>query len=89
MLLLAMVNQAFWCLDEGILADYFTMDVGAVLGIGFPDCWHGPARYVSQQGVGCIRQRLQAIYETTGLSFFKPAAEFDRLLACGVDRNLV
>jgi 3-hydroxyacyl-CoA dehydrogenase/enoyl-CoA hydratase/3-hydroxybutyryl-CoA epimerase len=35
MLLLAMVNQAFWCLDEDVLQDYYTMDIGAVLGIGF------------------------------------------------------
>ena len=89
MLLLAMVNQAFWCLDEGVLPDYFTMDIGAVLGIGFPDCWHGPARYVSQKGVRWTRQRLQQIHETTGIAFFKPAEEFNRLLACGVDRNLV
>ncbi len=89
LLLLAMVNQAFWCLDDGVLQDYFTMDIGAVLGIGFPDCWHGPARYVSQQGVGWTRRRLQEIFETTNLPFFKPAAEFDRLLACGVDRGLL
>jgi hypothetical protein len=89
MLLLAMVNQAFWCLDEAILSNYFTMDIGAVLGIGFPDCRHGPARYVSQKGVGWTRQRLQEIHKTTGLPFFKPAKELDRLLACGVDGNLV
>ena len=66
-----------------------SMDVGAVLGIGFPDCWHGPARYVSCKGVGHTRRRLQKIYESTQLPFFMPAAEFDRLLACGVDRNLM
>lgn len=89
MLLLAMVNQAFLCLDEGVLSDFFTMDIGAVLGIGFPDCWHGPARYVSRKKVARTRQRLQEIYEATGLPFFKPAEEFDRLRACGVDRNLL
>jgi 3-hydroxyacyl-CoA dehydrogenase/enoyl-CoA hydratase/3-hydroxybutyryl-CoA epimerase len=89
MLELAMVNQAFWCLDENVLQDYFTMDIGAVLGIGFPDFLHGPARYVSQKGIGWTRQRLQELYKTTGLPFFKPAKEFDRLLACGVDRNLL
>ena len=89
MLLLAMVNQAFRCLDEDVLTDFFTMDVGAVLGIGFPNCWHGPARYVGQKGVDHVRQRLQEIYRKPGLPFFTPAAEFDRLLACGVDRNLL
>ncbi|RLB24992.1 MAG: hypothetical protein DRG66_08480 [Deltaproteobacteria bacterium] len=89
MLLLAMVNQAFLCLDEGVLRDYFSMDIGAILGIGFPDCWHGPARYVSQNGVGATQDRIQAIYDKYGLSFFKPAKEFERLIVCGVDRGLI
>lgn len=89
MLLLAMVNQAFLCLDEGVLQDYFTMDIGAVLGIGFPDCWHGPARYVSQKGVNATAIRLRHVFETYGLRCFKPAAEFDRLKACGVNRGLI
>jgi 3-hydroxyacyl-CoA dehydrogenase/enoyl-CoA hydratase/3-hydroxybutyryl-CoA epimerase len=89
MLLLAMVNQAFLCLDEGVLNDYMTMDIGALLGIGFPDCRHGPARYVSQKGVRATRQKLQALYDSYGLSHFKPAREFDRLLAVGVDRGLL
>ena len=89
MLLLAMVNQAFLCVDEGILRDYFSMDIGAVLGIGFPDCWHGPARYVSQEGVRATRERLQEIYDRYGLPFFRPAKEFERLIACGVDRGLI
>jgi 3-hydroxyacyl-CoA dehydrogenase/enoyl-CoA hydratase/3-hydroxybutyryl-CoA epimerase len=89
MLLLAMVNQAFLCLDEGVVRDYFSMDIGAILGIGFPDCWHGPARYVSQKGVRTTQGRIQAMYEKYGLSFFKPAKEFERLISCGVDRGLI
>jgi 3-hydroxyacyl-CoA dehydrogenase/enoyl-CoA hydratase/3-hydroxybutyryl-CoA epimerase len=89
MLLLAMVNQAFLCLDEGVLNDYFSMDIGALLGIGFPDCWFGPARYVSQRGVAQTRKTLQHIHETYGLPQFKPANEFDRLTAVGVDRALI
>jgi 3-hydroxyacyl-CoA dehydrogenase/enoyl-CoA hydratase/3-hydroxybutyryl-CoA epimerase len=89
MLLLAMVNQAFLCLDEGVVRDYFSMDIGAILGIGFPDCWHGPARYVSQKGVRAIQGRLHALYDKYGIPFFKPAKEFERLIACGVDRGLI
>jgi len=89
MLLLAMVNQAFLCLDEGVIKDYYSMDIGAILGIGFPDCWHGPARYVSQNGVKATKERLGAIYDTFGLPFFRPAEEFDRLIACGVDRGII
>jgi len=89
MMLLSMVNQAFLCLDEDVLKDYFSMDIGAVLGIGFPDCWHGPARYVSLKGVNATRGRLQALYDKYGFPFYKPAKEFERLNACGVDRGLI
>jgi len=89
MLLLAMVNQAFMCLDDGVVRDYYSMDIGAILGIGFPDCWHGPARYVSQNGVRATRKRLGEIYDTYSLPFFRPADEFETLIACGVDRGLI
>ena len=56
MLLLAMTNEAFRCIDEGVLDDFFTLDLGAVLGIGFPDCWHGPARYASLRGLRVVRE---------------------------------
>ena len=89
MLLLSMVNQAFHCLDEGVLENYFSMDLAAVLGIGFPDCWHGPARYVSQKGVKNTLEALQRIHAKYGLAFFKPAREFERLIARGVDSELI
>ncbi|BBO68046.1 fatty oxidation complex subunit alpha [Desulfosarcina alkanivorans] len=89
MLLLAMANQAFHCLDEGVVKSYYSMDLAAVLGIGFPDCWHGPARYVSNIGVKATLSRLQALYEKYTIPFFKPADEFERLAACGVDKGLV
>ncbi|MBL0715072.1 MAG: enoyl-CoA hydratase/isomerase family protein [Desulfosarcina sp.] len=89
MLLLAMVNQAFHCLDEGVVKNYYSMDLAAVLGIGFPDCWHGPARYVSNQGVKATLNRLRMLHDKYKIPFFKPADEFERLIACGVDKGLV
>ncbi len=88
MLLLAMTNEAFQCIDDGVLDDFFTVDLGAVLGIGFPDCWHGPARYASLRGLRVVRERLNALHAKYGLACFKPAREFDRLIACGVDEAL-
>jgi 3-hydroxyacyl-CoA dehydrogenase/enoyl-CoA hydratase/3-hydroxybutyryl-CoA epimerase len=88
MLLLAMTNEAFQCLDDGVLDDFFTLDLGAVLGIGFPDCWHGPARYASLRGLRAVRERLNALHAKYGLACFRPAREFDRLIACGVDGSL-
>ncbi|MBW2260742.1 MAG: enoyl-CoA hydratase/isomerase family protein [Deltaproteobacteria bacterium] len=89
MLVLSMVNQAFLCLDEGVLDDYMSMDLGAILGVGFPDCWHGPARYVSQKGVRATLERLEEIHDRYAIDYFKPAMEFSRIIACGVDRGLV
>ena len=88
-LLLGMVNEAFWCLSEGVLRDYYSMDLGAVLGIGFPDCLHGPARYVSQRGVRAVRDRLEELAEKFALSALRPAPEFARLIACGLDSSLI
>ncbi|MBI4966190.1 MAG: enoyl-CoA hydratase/isomerase family protein [Desulfomonile tiedjei] len=88
-LLLGMVNEAFWCLSEGILRDYYSMDLGAVLGIGFPDCWHGPGRYVSQRGVKAVHSRLTELSEKFNMPALAPAPEFERLIACGLDSSLV
>jgi 3-hydroxyacyl-CoA dehydrogenase / enoyl-CoA hydratase / 3-hydroxybutyryl-CoA epimerase len=89
MLLLSMVNEAFWCMSEGVLKDYYSMDLGAVLGIGFPDCWHGPARYVSLKGVNAVRQRLIELSDKFAIPGLRPAPEFDALEACGVDSSLI
>lgn len=89
MLILSMVNQAFLCLDEGVLRDYVSMDVGAIMGVGFPDCWHGPARYVSLKGVRATRARLDEIHDTYHIPFFRPARELTRIAACGLDRALI
>lgn len=88
-LLLGMVNEAFWCLSEGVLRDYYSMDLGAVLGIGFPDCWHGPGRYVSQRGVKAVQSRLLELSEKFRMPALTPAPEFQRLIACGLDGSLV
>jgi 3-hydroxyacyl-CoA dehydrogenase/enoyl-CoA hydratase/3-hydroxybutyryl-CoA epimerase len=88
-LLLGMVNEAFWCMSDRVLRDYFSMDLGAVLGIGFPDCWHGPARYASLLGVRAVRQRLLELSEKFQLPSLLPAPEFEILIACGLDSNLI
>jgi 3-hydroxyacyl-CoA dehydrogenase / enoyl-CoA hydratase / 3-hydroxybutyryl-CoA epimerase len=88
-LLLGMVNEAFWCMSEGVLKDYYSMDLGAMLGIGFPDCWHGPARYVSIKGVKAVKQRLAELSDKFAMPNLRPAPEFDSLVACGVDSSLI
>lgn len=88
-LLLGMVNEAFWCMSDGVLRDYFSMDLGAVLGIGFPDCWHGPARYVSLRGVKAVKKRLTELSDKFQIPGLAPAPEFDLLTASGLDAKLI
>jgi 3-hydroxyacyl-CoA dehydrogenase / enoyl-CoA hydratase / 3-hydroxybutyryl-CoA epimerase len=80
-LLLGMVNEAFWCMSDGVLPDYYSMDLGAALGIGFPDCLHGPARYVKQNGVEKVKSRLEELHQKFALSSLRPAPEFERIIS--------
>ncbi len=70
---LAMVNEAALCLQEGTLRSPRDGDVGAVFGIGFPPFRGGPFRYVDAVGAGRIVEELQSLNDRFP-GRFEPAA---------------
>ena len=70
---LAMVNEAARCLEEGVLRSARDGDVGAVFGIGFPPFRGGPFRYVDALGAGRVVDELQALNDRFS-GRFEPAA---------------
>lgn len=79
---LAMVNEAAHCLDEGILRSARDGDIGAVFGLGFPPFCGGPFRWVDAQGVANVVRRLNALHERYAPRF-APAQSLTAMAAAG------
>jgi 3-hydroxyacyl-CoA dehydrogenase/enoyl-CoA hydratase/3-hydroxybutyryl-CoA epimerase len=68
-LILPMINEAARCLEEGIVRRPLDVDLGMVMGTGFPPFRGGLLRYADARGVGVIADRLARQAETSGARY--------------------
>jgi 3-hydroxyacyl-CoA dehydrogenase / enoyl-CoA hydratase / 3-hydroxybutyryl-CoA epimerase / enoyl-CoA isomerase len=78
---LSMLVEASRVLSEGIVRDPADVDMGLILGIGFPAWRGGILRWADNQGLGKVLERLKR-YEALGPRF-QPTEQMRRLAAEG------
>jgi len=71
-LVLAMINEAARCLQEGVVAKPREVDVAMVLGTGFPPFRGGLLRHADEQRIPIVVDRLQRLADSHG-ERFRPA----------------
>ena len=63
------INEAVWCLEEGIIANPTDGDVGAIFGLGFPPFRGGPFMYLDQLGIALMLEKLSKLSQQHGARF--------------------
>jgi 3-hydroxyacyl-CoA dehydrogenase/enoyl-CoA hydratase/3-hydroxybutyryl-CoA epimerase len=71
-LMLPMINEAARCLEEGVVSTPAAVDLGLVLGIGFPPFRGGILRHADALDVKTVVERMQVL-AAEGRSRYEPA----------------
>jgi 3-hydroxyacyl-CoA dehydrogenase/enoyl-CoA hydratase/3-hydroxybutyryl-CoA epimerase len=71
-MLFMMINEAARILEEGIVEDAGTVDIGMIMGTGFPPFRGGLLRYADQLGIENIVGILNRYAEKFNSDYFKP-----------------
>jgi 3-hydroxyacyl-CoA dehydrogenase len=73
-LVLALVAEAARALEEGVASSPRDLDMGMILGAGFPPWKGGPLRWVDRQGAGAIVRRMEELAGRCGERLEPPEA---------------
>ena len=76
---LVMLNEAAFCLQEGILNEPRDGDIGAVFGLGFPPFLGGPFRYIDSLGLTKVLSLMEKLAEQNGPRFSPAQILRDRM----------
>lgn len=68
-LILVMINEAAYCLQDEILSSPRDGDLGAILGLGFPPFLGGPFRYIDHLGAAAVLSMLEDLEKKHGARF--------------------
>ncbi len=71
-MILAMVNEAAVCLEDGVASEARDIDVAMVLGAGFPPFRGGLLRHADETGIPLVVDRLSRLADAQG-ERFRPA----------------
>ncbi len=77
-LVLAMVNEAARVLEEGLVQGAGAVDLGMIMGAGFPPFRGGLLRFADTMGARLVRERLESLRDEFG-ERFEPAPAVERL----------
>jgi 3-hydroxyacyl-CoA dehydrogenase / enoyl-CoA hydratase / 3-hydroxybutyryl-CoA epimerase len=73
-LIYIMINEAARCLDEKVIDEASTVDIGLIMGTGFPPFRGGLLRYADLVGANCVVADLNRFLKAAGSDRFTPSA---------------
>jgi len=68
-LIYPMVDEAYRCLDDGLVESEDDLDLGLIMGIGFPPFTGGITKYARAEGIARIARRLAELADSHGRRF--------------------
>ena len=81
-LVLVMINEAARVLEEGVVTSAADVDLGMVMGTGFPPFRGGLLKYADDRGATAVAGAMEALCKTCG-SRYEPAALVAELARTG------